>query len=146
MTRSKPKIVLVGGCFDILHYGHIYFMKKAKAHGDYLVVFIESDKNIRKLKGKGRPIHSQDQRKEILESLKLIDKVVILKDKMTDSDYLEFVTKIKPSVIATTKGDPLLGKKSDQAKIVGAKVVIIPKIKYLSTSKILRYLDVSETF
>lgn len=146
MTRSRPRIVLVGGCFDILHYGHIYFLRKAKTYGDYLVVFIESDKNIRKLKGNGRPIHNQDQRKEILESLKFVDKVIILKDKITDSDYLEFVSNIKPSVIATTKGDPMLGKKSAQAKVVGAKVVMIPKIKYLSTSKILRYLNVSETF
>ncbi|MDQ5953089.1 MAG: D-glycero-beta-D-manno-heptose 1-phosphate adenylyltransferase [Patescibacteria group bacterium] len=134
---SKPKIVLVGGCFDILHYGHIYFLKKAKALGNVLIVAIESDKRVRELKGEDRPIHSQEQRKEVLESLKFVDKVIILKDKMTDKDYLYFVKQIKPTVIAVTRGDPILEKKLAQAKASGAKLVKIPKIKSPSTSQIL---------
>jgi FAD synthetase len=137
MTKSDTKIVLTGGCFDILHFGHIYFLKKAKALGNFLVVAIESDKNIKKLKGKGRPIHTQNQRKQILESLKFVDRVVILKDKMTDKDYVELVKKIRPSIIAVTKGDPILGKKREQARLINAKIVEIPKIKSPSTSKIL---------
>jgi len=77
---SMKKKVLVGGCFDILHYGHIHFLKNARALGDYLVIALESDKNIKRIKGSFRPIHDQDKRREILESLNFVDEVIILKD------------------------------------------------------------------
>jgi len=141
-ARNAKCIVLAGGCFDILHYGHISFLKKAKALGDKLIVAIESDKRVRMLKGPGRPIHTQDQRKEILESLKFVDKVIILKDKMIDRDYLDFVKKIHPSIIAVSGIDPILDKKKDQAIAVGAKVVKIPIIKTLSTTRIAKLLDI----
>lgn len=131
---TKNKIVLVGGCFDILHLGHIHFLKKAKSLGDYLVVALESDKNIKRLKGKGRPFNNQKQRKEILESLRFVDEVAILKDRMTDKDYMNLVTKIKPSIIAITKGDPIKKLKQKQAERVGAKVLEIKKIPFISSS------------
>lgn len=138
MTKSIKNKVLVGGCFDILHYGHIKFLKKAKKLGDYLVVALESDVNVKRLKGKGRPYHSQKQRKEMLLSLKFVDEVIILKDKMTDTDYLNLVKRIKPSIIAITKDDPIANKKSIQAKEVGAYLVKILKTKSPSTTKILK--------
>lgn len=137
MTKSKRKTVLVGGVFDILHYGHVIFLKKAKALGDYLIVAIESDKRVKDIKGPGRPIHNQEQRKEILESLRFVDEVVVLKDKMTDRDYADMVKKIQPAIIAVTKGDPLAKTKTKQAEMVGAKFVEIIKIESLSTSQIL---------
>lgn len=106
-----------------------------------MIVAIESDRRIRELKGPGRPIHTEEQRKEILESLNFIDKVIVLKDKMTDKDYLDFVVKIRPSVIAVTEGDVILKKKERQAKIVGASIVKIPKMKALSTSQISKLLQ-----
>ncbi len=142
---GKPKTVnkvLVGGVFDILHYGHVYFLKSAKTLGDYLIVAIESDKNVKKLKGESRPIHSEEQRKEVLESLKFVDEVIILKDKMTDKDYSDLVAKINPAVIALTEGDPILEKKRQQAKTIGAKVVKIPKTKVSSTSRIAKILEI----
>ncbi|MBI3343244.1 adenylyltransferase/cytidyltransferase family protein, partial [Candidatus Gottesmanbacteria bacterium] len=60
------KKILVGGCFDLLHYGHIRFLEEAKKLGDHLVVALESDENVRRMKGEGRPIHTQAQRKEML--------------------------------------------------------------------------------
>src|SRR3989337_4236939 len=95
----KAKKVLVGGCFDVIHYGHIHFLKQAKSLGDHLIVALESDKNIKRLKGKVRPIHSQNQRREMLESLSFVDKVIILSDNMTDSDYLKLVQDVKPHII-----------------------------------------------
>jgi rfaE bifunctional protein nucleotidyltransferase chain/domain len=136
------KVVLVGGVFDILHFGHIHFLKKAKALGNYLVVAIESDKNVKRLKGTGRPIHTQKQRRDMLGSLSFVDEVIILKDKMRDSDYLELVTRVDPLIIAVTKGDPILEKKKEHAKKVGAKVIEIPKIKVASTSKIAKLLGI----
>ena len=134
------KKVLVGGVFDILHYGHIHFLKNAKKLGGHLTVALESDENVRRLKGKKRPIHGQNERREMLETLNCVDKVIILPNKMTDKDYDALVLKTKPDVIAVTKGDPMLKNKQDQAAKVGAKVVIIPKINEASTTKIAKIL------
>lgn len=136
------KKVLVGGVFDILHYGHIHFLKNAKKLGDYLVVAIESDANVSRLKGPGRPIHNQKQRKEVLEALSFVDEVIILKDKMTDADYRELVEKVRPFIIAVTKGDPILEKKRAHAASVHAKLIEIPKIHSASTTKIAKLLEI----
>lgn len=141
MTKTKIK-VLVGGCFDILHYGHIHFLKKAKALGDYLIVALESDKNVRKMKGNKRPIHGQFQRREMLESLNFVDQVIILGDEMKDKDYDKLVKLLDPQIIAVTEEDPILKKKQKQAMQIGAKVVIIPKIKVPSTTQIAKLLEI----
>ena len=137
--NHKTKVVLVGGCFDILHYGHIYFLKKARKLGDSLVVALESDENTRKLKGPKRPIHTQKQRAEILRSLRSVDKVILLPSL---PDYLSLVKKVKADVIAATQGDPLIKNKKKLAKLVGAKVVVIPKIKTPSTTQITKLLKI----
>lgn len=139
--KMKKKIVLAGGCFDILHFGHIHYLKNAKALGDHLVVAIESDANIKKLKGEKRPFHNQNQRKEILESLSFVNEVVILKDKMSDSDYEELVLSVSPHVVAVTQGDPILEKKKNHATKVNAKVVEIAKVSVSSTSEIAKILE-----
>lgn len=133
MARKK-KIVLVGGCFDILHFGHIYFLKKAKKLGDILVVALESDENTKKLKGPKRPIHKQKQRKKMLEALRFVDQVICLPDR---PDYEQLVRKVNPQIIAVTSGDPKLKEKRRQAQLVGAKIVVIPKIKTPSTTQII---------
>lgn len=135
----KKNTVLVGGCFDILHFGHIYFLKKAKKLGDILVIALESDENTRKLKGPKRPIHTQKQRAEMLKSLSFVDKVILLPP---SPDYLSLVKKVKPDVIAATQGDPLIKNKEKLAKLVGAKVVMIPKIKTPSTTQIAKLLKI----
>src|SRR3990167_5163815 len=124
--------VLVGGCFDILHYGHVHFLREAKKLGDYLIVALESDFGVKKLKGKNRPFHNEKQRKEILESLKFVDEVIILKDKMANEDYEQMVTEISPHIIAVAKGS----KTKTHAHLVNAKIVKIPKAKVSSTTKI----------
>ena len=125
--------VLVGGCFDVLHYGHVSFLKKAKALGDYLVVLLESDARIKKLKGPSRPFHNQLQRKEILESLKFVDEVILTKDEMTDQDYENLIIKINPQIIAIEEGK----KTKTHASLVNAKVVGIDKVEGYSTSQLL---------
>ena len=59
------KKVLVGGCFDLIHYGHIVFLKEARKQGDYLIVALESDDNVKKYKGENRPVHKQSERAEM---------------------------------------------------------------------------------
>lgn len=140
LKTNKGGVVLVGGVFDILHYGHIQFLKKAKSFGSYLIVALESDKNVKKLKGRSRPIHNQNQRREMLESLHFVDRVIILKDEMKDKDYQKLVKIISPQVIAVTNGDPIIEKKRKQAEGIGAELIEIPKIKSPSTSQIAKLL------
>lgn len=135
------KKVLVGGCFDLLHYGHIQFLRSAKALGDHLVVALESDENVRRMKGDTRPIHTQAQRRNMLEALEAVDEVISLLPLKTDADYAALVTSVHPAVIAITKGDPMETKKRVHASIVGASIVIIPKVHTPSTSQLAKLLD-----
>jgi rfaE bifunctional protein nucleotidyltransferase chain/domain len=134
------KKVLVGGCFDILHFGHIHFLKEARKKGNFLIVALESDANTKRLKGPGRPIHNQKERREILESLKFVDRVIPLPEMKTDKDYLKLVQKIKPDIIAVTEGDTAKGKKENHAKATGSKVIEIKKVRDLSSTKLAKLI------
>lgn len=136
----NKKIVLVGGCFDLLHFGHISFLKQAKALGDHLVVALESDENVRRKKGDARPIHNQSQRKEMLEALSFVDEVISLSPIHGFDEYLDMVNKVHPAIIAVTEGDPKVTQKQLQADKVQAKLVIIPKIHTPSTSQLAKLL------
>lgn len=140
VKKAEKKIVLVGGCFDLLHYGHYIFLKKAKNQGDYLIVAVESDQSIIKHK-KRKPIHSQKQRTEILTELKCVDKVILLPYLSSDSEYELFVKKIHPDIIAVTQGDPQIENKRKQAAQVGGKLEIVtPVLGDYSTQKIIKAL------
>ena len=134
--ESKGRIVLTGGCFDILHIGHVRFLSEAKRMGDYLVVLLESDKKVKKLKGKNRPVLTQKERAEMLSALESVDLIVLLPMIENDSDYLNLVIKIKPDIIAVTENDPHIEKKKGQAKEVGGELKVISFIKTFSTSKL----------
>ena len=134
------KTVLVGGCFDLIHYGHVAFLKTAKQNGDTLVIMLESDETIQRIKGEGRPFHTQEQRKAMLEALRFVDEVIALPPMQTDEAYFEAIKKIHPDVIAFTEGDPIIDKKMKQAERVGASAVVIPKIKTHSTSTLAKLL------
>ena len=135
-------IALVGGCFDFIHLGHIRFLKEAKKHGNYLLVALESDENVSRRKGDSRPIHTQQQRKEMLESLSFVDEVLPLPTMTTHEEYNDLVKRINPSVIAVTEGDMFLENKQKQANAVGAKLVVIPKLHTPSTSQLAKLLNI----
>jgi FAD synthetase len=138
---ANKVIVLVGGCFDIIHAGHISFLQKARKQGDVLIVLLENDKRIKKLKGPNRPINSQKERALLLAALVFVDYVILLSDMPDDSAYDKLILKIKPAIIATTKGDPLKYKKKRQAILCGAKIIeVAGKIKNQSTSRIAKML------
>lgn len=140
---TTQKIVLVGGCFDIVHLGHLIFLEKAKAKGDLLIVLLESDENIRKNKGERRPINNQEYRAKFLTKLKMVDRVVKLPEMKSDEDYLKIVKKIKPTIIAVSESDNKLKIKKAQAKMVGAKVLIVNKlIPHQSTSRIIERIKI----
>ena len=134
------KKVLVGGCFDLLHYGHIRFLEEAKKLGDWLVVALESDENARRMKGDGRPIHTQQQRKELLKALSCVDEVIALPPMRNHQEYYDLVTRVAPQVIAITEGDPLESNKREQAAKAAAQLIVIPKIPTPSTSQLAKLL------
>lgn len=134
------KIVLVGGCFDVLHPGHIIFLEKAKKAGDYLVVLLESDQKVRQLKGEKRPVHTQIDRAKILKALRFVDEVVMLPYIKSDQGYDQLIKKIKPDIIATTFKDKNIYHYQRSAKKVGAKLKFVTKIiGEHSTSQILNH-------
>lgn len=118
--------VLVGGCFDLLHIGHIKFLQEAKKQGDILIVALESDKFIEKRK-KRRSFHTQQERAKILAELQCVDRIILLPYFQRDLDYEHLVKIIKPQVVAVSEGDPYRGEKEKQAKAVHGKVVEVIK-------------------
>ncbi len=105
LKEKGRRTVLVGGCFDLLHPGHVAFLEKAKKAGDTLVVFLESDQKVRELNGISRPVQTQIDRAKVLSALRAVDYVVILPYLALDASYDELVGKIRPDVIAATSKD-----------------------------------------
>lgn len=141
LRNKRKRVVLAGGCFDILHLGHIQFIKESKKQGDVLFLLLESDDAIHKRKGPERPINTQHVRAQILEALKDVDFVVLL-PALENDEYDDIICRIAPSVITTTQGDYQRFHKERQAKILKGKVVdVIPKIDNASTTKIAKLLS-----
>ena len=133
---TNQKIVLVGGCFDILHFGHLEFLKKAKVQGDYLIVALEPDESIINYK-KRQPTHNQKERAEILAALRFVDFVILLPVLKGFGDYNQLVTNLHPHVIAVTADDPQLANKQNQASAVGACVkIVVPRLGDFSSTAI----------
>lgn len=134
---SSPR-VLVGGCFDLFHYGHLSFLKGAKRHAAILIVALESDQFIEKNKQRA-PIHTQKERSEVLEALSIVDYVVSLPYLQSYDEYRGLVEAIHPSVIAISGNDPQRTNKEKQAQLVNAKIEVVPDfIAGLSTTAILQ--------
>lgn len=142
LHRNNKKIVLVGGCFDILHIGHVKFLRQAKSFGDILMIFLESDDKVKKLKGRNRPIFNQRERAQVLTNLIAVDYVILLPEKINDKDYENLVLLIKPSVIAVTENDSCIERKKKQAELAGAALKIVALIQTFSSSKLAKLIGV----
>ena len=135
---GSNKIVLVGGCFDVLHYGHFEFLKRAKEQAEYLVVALEPDETISKYKNR-QPVHNQIQRATNLAAIRYVDEILLLPSMKGYVDYLKLVKDICPSVIAITKNDSQMVNKQKQAKEIGAQVkIVVPHLEGLSSSSIIK--------
>lgn len=93
-ARGDKKLILTNGCFDVLHIGHIRYLKEAKSYGDILLVAVNSDTSVRKLKGEGRPVVSEMERAKIIASLRFVDYVVIF----TETDVCSIIREIEPDI------------------------------------------------
>lgn len=140
IKEQKKTIVVAGGCFDILHMGHIQFLQKAKAQADILMVLLESDESIKERKGQERPINNQADRATLLSNLEMVDYVILL-PQLDNTGYDGIIANIGPQVIATTYGDPHRSHKERQAELIGATVVdVIRPVDKESTSSIAQHL------
>lgn len=136
-SLPEPK-VLAGGCFDIIHKGHLAFLSAARNEGSYLIILLESDEDITRRKGEKRPHNPQQVRATNLADLGLIDLIILLPGGMKDIDYENVVSLIKPAIIATTKGDPYRMHKELYAKGIGGKVIdVIDRLPDYSTTSLL---------
>ena len=87
-------VVFTNGCFDILHAGHVRYLNAAKALGDVLIVGLNSDESVRRLKGEGRPVNPSEDRAEVLAALRAVDHVVVFGEATAE----ELVRQLKPDI------------------------------------------------
>lgn len=140
LKKEGKKIVFTNGCFDILHKGHVSLLNKAKAVGDVLIVGINSDKSIRKLKGPSRPINKLNDRLLVLSGLQSVDYLVSFEE----DTPVKIIKAIKPDVFV--KGGDYTVDSIPESKIVmqlGGKVQIIPFVNNRSTTGIINRIKSS---
>jgi len=136
LKKQKKIIVFTNGCFDILHLGHIKYLEEAKREGDILIVGINSDNSIKKIKpGAGRPINKQSERQKILAALANVDYVVLF----NQTTPLNLIKIIKPNILikgADWSIDKIVGKNIVES--YGGKVKTINYLKGYSTTGLIK--------
>ena len=136
--KIKKIIGFTNGCFDILHLGHIELLKKAKSKCDFLIVALNSDKSIKKIKGNKRPILNLKNRMKVIKSIKYVDKAIVFDER----NPLKLIKKIKPDII-------FKGSDYKLKNIIGydfqiereKKIETITLDRNLSTKKIIKKLQ-----
>ena len=137
LRRGRKKIVFTNGVFDILHRGHISYLTKARSFGDCLIVGLNSDLSVRRLKGKSRPLQPQRDRAAILLALRVVDYVVIFGEETPD----KLIKQIKPDVLvkgADYKVSEIVG--AEFVKSIGGRVCRVRLSSGRSSSKLIRKL------
>ncbi|MGQ9610723.1 MAG: D-glycero-beta-D-manno-heptose 1-phosphate adenylyltransferase [bacterium] len=131
------KIVTTNGCFDILHVGHIRYLKEAKKLGDILIVAINSDDSVRKIKGDKRPLVTQNERAEILSALECVDYILIF----DELNPIRFLTELRPD-IHVKGGDYTPDRVIERQTLedIGAKLYLIPGADGKSTSNLIELI------
>lgn len=142
-SLSLNKSVLVTGVFDILHQEHIRFLRAARSLGTKLVVGIESDIRVRRIKGKGRPINRSSFRRSQLAALDFVDEIIVLPEQFSKpSDHLRLLQAVSPSILAVSSHTPHLKEKQIlMAKIGGELRVVLEENPAISTTKLLARKD-----
>jgi D-beta-D-heptose 7-phosphate kinase/D-beta-D-heptose 1-phosphate adenosyltransferase len=135
LRREGKRVVFTNGCFDLLHAGHVRYLTQARALGDALVVAINSDLSVRRLKGEGRPIMNEQERGEVLSGLESVDYVTVF-DEETPR---ELIATLLPDVLV--KGgdwtlDTIVGR--EEVEAAGGLVLSLPYVEGESTSNIIQ--------
>jgi len=130
LKREGKRIVFTNGCFDLLHAGHVTYLEEAREFGDVLVVGVNSDSSVRRIKGSGRPIVSLEQRMAVLAALEAVDYVVPFEE---DTPY-ELIALLRPNILV--KGGDWRAE-----EVVGRELVeevrIIPYLEGVSTTELI---------
>jgi len=140
LKQKNKKIVFTNGCFDILHAGHVSYLSKAKSLGDILVIGLNSDASVKKIKGKSRPVVSQKNRAILLAALETVDFVVIF----GEPTPLKLIKAVKPDVLVKGgdwKKENIVG--ADFVESYGGKVKPLAYIKGLSTRSLIAKIQTS---
>lgn len=148
-TRAGERIVMTNGCFDILHAGHVTYLQKARELGDRLVVAVNSDASVRRLKGNGRPINSLEDRMSVLSSLRCVDWVIPFDGSVDEHGRLQdtplaLINAIRPNILVKG-GDYTLETVVGASEVLswGGRVEIIDLVEGRSTTAIVSRLDQS---
>ena len=139
--RCERKIVIfTNGCFDILHAGHVRYLTAARELGDILVVGLNSDDSVRKLKGEGRPVNPAADRAEVLAGLRAVDHVVIFDEDTAE----ELVRRLQPDIYVKG-GDYSLDRLPESAIVAayGGRTVLVPMVEGRSTTNVIQRLQQS---
>ena len=134
LQQQGKKLVFTNGCFDILHAGHVDIFQQARNLGDALVVAVNSDISIKKIKGEKRPVVPQEQRMQVLAALEAIDYVVIF----DEENPFKIIKEIQPDILVKGGDWPvetIVGREIVEKK--GGKVLSIPLMEGISTTNII---------
>ena len=134
LRAAGKRVVFTNGCFDIIHTGHVRYLNVAKGYGDVLVVAINSDESVQRLKGPKRPIMTQEERAEVLAALGMVDYVTVFEE----DDPHHVIAELMPDVLV--KGgdwavEQIIGR--DIVEANGGKVYSIPYIEGASTTGVI---------
>lgn len=141
LKKEGKKIVFTNGCFDILHVGHLRYLEEAKELGDILIVGINSDASVKRLKGETRPINAELDRAELLAGLKAVDYTVLF----TEDTPIQLISYLKPSI--HVKGGDYKVEELPESKTVfsyGGEVKILSLIDGKSTSNVVKKIQNKE--
>ena len=137
LNLHPQKIVFTNGCFDVLHFGHVYYLQQARQLGDLLVVGLNSDASVKRLKGDSRPINGEKERAFVLAALSFVDYVVLFEEDTPGN----LIKAVRPDVLV--KGgdyalDQIVG--ADFVRENGGTVTTIPFVEGFSSSQIIEQL------
>ncbi|MBU1207220.1 MAG: D-glycero-beta-D-manno-heptose 1-phosphate adenylyltransferase [Proteobacteria bacterium] len=131
LKARRKKIVFTNGCFDLLHVGHIRYLQKAKSLGDILIIGLNTDRSVKTIKGKNRPIVPEKERAEVLSALEFVDYVILF----DDLDPLHLIEALKPDVLvkgADWSKDRIIGR--EIVENLGGRVVRVPMVAGASST------------
>ena len=134
--RRGRRVVATNGCFDLLHFGHVSYLQRARALGDLLIVGLNGDQSVRELKGAGRPLVPQRQRAAVLAALACVDAVVIFPQKRAH----RFLAIVRPDVYVKGgdyRPDTLDARERAVLTNLGSRIRILPFVKGFSTTRLI---------
>ena len=135
--RRGQRVVATNGCFDLLHFGHVSYLQRARKLGDLLVVGLNGDQSVRQLKGAHRPLAPQKQRAAVLAALACVDAVVIFPQVRAH----RFLATVRPDIYVKGgdyRPETLVGRERAVLTAIGSKIRILPFVKGFSTTRLIQ--------